>query len=89
MYEAVMGFWTEETLNRLFPSFEEGRFVRTRLGLLWVIRCQGDCWGRHTYNVGSVWNLEPQQAVELLNLVAAYPPKERKETLEDASAVNE
>jgi hypothetical protein len=81
-----MGFWTVERLRDLI-SYDEGRFLRTRLGLLWVARRSGYCYGQDVFDVGSVIGLEMIHAVALLNLVAAYPPKPAKKAAE-ADAVD-
>lgn len=70
-----MGYWTAVELERLFPWCDRGRFVRSRVGPLWIVRRGGHQWGVHTFDVGGAAGLAPAQAAAVLNLVSAYPPK--------------
>lgn len=81
-----MGFWTFERMQEYIPA--TGCHVRTRLGPMWVRWEHPRLYGcSPVYSVGSMHGLDATQAVSLLDMLGAMPPKlpNRSESVADAT----
>lgn len=68
-----MGWWTVERLLAVLPEVDRWVIVRCAAGSYCLIRERVYQYGIHTFTLGLARGLSPEQAVALLNMLAADP----------------